>query len=184
MPIPPIASPVVIRTSPSGGQRRLHDGGARPRVLPEQLRRRPARRWSRRLRSAAGSGHAADRHQMRRAVAAARRFGPSQRWLPVRAVVGDELAARRRRRRGRRPPAGSCEAPARDRRAGVGRRVARPHDRAVARVERVQDSGRAERVDATVAERRRAARTGAAVRLPEPDRVAVSSTPARRCSRL
>ena len=41
-------------------------------------------------------------------------------------------------------------------------------------VERVQDSGRAERVDATVAEGRRRARTGAAVRLPEPGRVAVS----------
>ena len=44
----------------------------------------------------------------------------------------------------------------------------------VAGVERVQDSGRAERVDATVAERRRPARTGAAIRLPEPGRVAVS----------
>ena len=41
-------------------------------------------------------------------------------------------------------------------------------------VERVQDSGRTERVDATVAEGRRPARTGAAVRLQEPGRVAVS----------
>ena len=41
------------------------------------------------------------------------------------------------------------------------------------RVERVQDAGRAERVDAAVVERRRGARAGAAVRLPEPDRVAV-----------
>ena len=58
--------------------------------------------------------------------------------------------------------------------AGVGRGVARPDDGAVAGVERVDDAGRAERVDATVAERRRRARTGAGVRLPEPRRVAVS----------
>ncbi len=60
-----------------------------------------------------------------------------------------------------------------DLRAGVGRRVARPHDGAAAGVERVQDSGRAECVDAAVAEGRRPARTGAAIRLPEPGRVAV-----------
>ena len=58
--------------------------------------------------------------------------------------------------------------------AGVGCHVARPHDRAGSGVERVQDAGRAERVHAAVAERRRAARTGAAVRFPEPHRVAVS----------
>ena len=58
-------------------------------------------------------------------------------------------------------------------RAGVGRRVARPHDGAVAGVERVQDAGRAQRVDAAVAEGRRPARTGAAIRFPEPGRVAV-----------
>ena len=46
--------------------------------------------------------------------------------------------------------------------------------RAVAGVERVQDAGRAKRVDAAVAERRRRARTGAAIRFPEPDRVAMS----------
>ena len=51
----------------------------------------------------------------------------------------------------------------------------RDHTTAPSRgVERVQDSGRAERVDATVAEGRRRARTGAAIRLPEPGRVAVS----------
>ena len=58
--------------------------------------------------------------------------------------------------------------------AGVGRRVARPDDGAITGVERVQDPGRAKRVDATAAEGRRRARTGAAIRLPEPGRVAVS----------
>ena len=55
----------------------------------------------------------------------------------------------------------------------VGRRVARPHDGAVGGVERVQDSGRTEREDATVAEGRRPARAGARVRLEEPGPVAV-----------
>ena len=41
-------------------------------------------------------------------------------------------------------------------------------------VERVQDSGRTHRVDATVVHGRRPARTGAAIRLLEPDRIAVS----------
>ena len=59
-------------------------------------------------------------------------------------------------------------------RAGVGRRIARPHDVAVTGVERVQNCGRAKCVDATVAEGRRRARTGAAVRFIEADRVAVS----------
>src|SRR5439155_187093 len=40
--------------------------------------------------------------------------------------------------------------------------------------ERVQNSGRTKGVDATVAERRRRARTGPAIRLPESDRVAVT----------
>src|SRR5439155_3003537 len=66
------------------------------------------------------------------------------------------------------------EAPARVRCAGVGRCVARPDDGAVTGVECVHDSGRPECVDATVAESRRPARTGAAIRLPEPRRVAVS----------
>src|SRR5438093_12114281 len=66
------------------------------------------------------------------------------------------------------------EAPARVRCARVGRCVARPDDGAVMGVERVHDSGRPECVDATVAEGRRPARTGAAIRLPEPRRVAVS----------
>ena len=68
---------------------------------------------------------------------------------------------------------GAGEAPDRDLHTGVGRGVARPDDRAVAGVQRVDDSGRAERVDATMAERRRPARTGAAIRLPEAHRVAV-----------
>ena len=70
--------------------------------------------------------------------------------------------------------------------AGVGRRVARPHDGAVAGVERVQDPGRAERVDATVAEgrRRRADRRRHSTPRTGPRRGV--STPARRwpaCSR-
>src|SRR5271157_3190344 len=67
----------------------------------------------------------------------------------------------------------ACEAPVRDLRAGVGRRVARPNDRAVTGVECVQDSGRTKCVYATVAEGRRRARTGAAIRLPESGHVAV-----------
>ena len=109
---------------------------------------------------------------MRRAVAAAAgRAEPAR--IAGGEVVGDELAGggddhdvvdHQRRAR---------EAPARDLHAGVGRRVARPDDGAVTGVERVHDSGRAECVDATVAEGRRRARTGAAIRLPEPGRVAV-----------
>ena len=68
--------------------------------------------------------------------------------------------------------------------SGISRRC-RPRRCATTRrrrsgVERVQDAGGAERVDASVAERRRPARTGAGIRLPEPRRVAMSSTPARR----
>ena len=66
-----------------------------------------------------------------------------------------------------------AEAPVRDLAAGVVGRVARPHDGAAAGVERVQDPGRAEAVDAAAAEGRRPARAGAAVRLPEPGGVAV-----------
>ena len=58
-------------------------------------------------------------------------------------------------------------------RAGVGRHVARPHDGAVAGIERVQNSGRTKGIDAAVVERRRCARTGAAVRFVEADRIAV-----------
>src|SRR5438132_13058232 len=89
-------------------------------------------------------------------------------------VVGDERAgggddddAVDHQRRAR-------KAPARHLLLGVGRRVARPHDGAVAGVERVHDSGPTECVHATVTERRRPARTGAAIRLPEPGRIAVS----------
>src|SRR5262249_55284911 len=62
----------------------------------------------------------------------------------------------------------------RDFRMGVRGRVARPDYGAVTGVERVQDAGRPKRVDATVAESRRRARTGAGVRLVEPNRVLVS----------
>src|SRR5882724_5333299 len=52
--------------------------------------------------------------------------------------------------------------------------LARPHDGAVAGVERIQDSGCTKCIDATIAERWRPARTGAGVRFPEPGRVAMS----------
>src|SRR5438874_2238837 len=65
------------------------------------------------------------------------------------------------------------EAPARDLLAGVGPSVARPHDGAVTGIERVHDSGRTERVYATVAEGRRAARTSARIRLPKTGGIAV-----------
>src|ERR1700682_1249127 len=76
----------------------------------------------------------------------------------------DDVAHHQRRAR---------KSPARDLRAGVGRCVAPPHDGAVSGVERVQDSGPTECVHPTVAGGRRPARTGAAIRLPEPGRVAV-----------
>src|SRR5579864_1311205 len=65
------------------------------------------------------------------------------------------------------------EAPVRSLRAGVGRRVARPYDRAITGVERIENSGGAECVYPVAIEGRRPARTGAAIRLPEPGRVAV-----------
>src|SRR5262249_45083421 len=69
---------------------------------------------------------------------------------------------------------GACEAPHRDLGVAVSCYVARPHDGAVAGVERVQDSRRAKCVYPTVAESRRRARPSAAIRLPEPGRAAVS----------
>src|SRR5437867_8493731 len=95
---------------------------------------------------------------MWRAIASA-----ADRALPARIaagqVVGNELARGAddddvpdHQRRAREPPA-------RDLRAGVGRNVARPHDSAVTGVERVEDPGRTECVDATLAEGRRRART-------------------------
>src|SRR5262245_60895366 len=69
---------------------------------------------------------------------------------------------------------GAGNSPTRNFGVGFDGRFARPHDRAVAGVERVQKSGRPKRVDATVAEERRRARTGAGVRLVEPNRVLVS----------
>src|SRR5437870_8470466 len=65
------------------------------------------------------------------------------------------------------------EAPDRNLDAGVGRRVARPHDGAVTGIERVQDSRRAERIYASVVDGRRPARTGAGIGLPEPAGVTV-----------
>src|SRR6266446_3375368 len=109
---------------------------------------------------------------MWRAVAsAARRAEPAP--IASGGVVGDQLPSgggnddvidHQRRAR---------ETPARDLLAGVGRRVARPHERAVTGVERVQDASRTKCVHATVAESRRPARTGAAIRLPEPGGVAM-----------
>src|SRR5215475_8837276 len=68
----------------------------------------------------------------------------------------------------------ACKSPLRDFRVGVRRRVARPDNGAVSRVERIQDAGSPKGVDATVAESRRRARPGAGVRLVEPNRVFVS----------
>src|ERR1035437_10505048 len=65
------------------------------------------------------------------------------------------------------------KAPVRSLRGGFGRRVARPHHGAVTSVERVHNSGGAKCVRATIAESRRPARTGAAIRLVEPSPVAV-----------
>src|SRR6188474_2945354 len=89
-------------------------------------------------------------------------------------VVGDELTAEgndddvvHHQRR-------ACEAPLGDLDARVGRRVARPQLFAGAGIERVQDSGCAECVYATVAERGCPPRTSAGIRLPEPYAIAVS----------
>src|SRR5918996_4591320 len=109
---------------------------------------------------------------MRRAVA-----GTAGRAEPSRITGGDVVGGERTggrddddvaddQRRAR-------KAPARKLRARVGCRVARPRDGAVTGVERIQDSGRTKCVYATTAERRRPARTGATIRLPEPYWVAV-----------
>src|SRR5574341_1404263 len=146
------------------GQCRLHDADARLRpVLPEQaaVGRRDAGR--------AGASeqqdlrHTADRREMRRAVAAAA-FRTEPALIPGGYVVCGEPAggghdhdvAHHQRRAG--------EAPARRLDARFGRGVTRPDDRAVAGVERVQDTSGPERVDATVTEGRRRARTDAALR--------------------
>src|SRR2546422_2170292 len=110
---------------------------------------------------------------MWRAVATATGRAQPARLAAGRIVAGepagsghdDEVVYHQRRAR---------EAPTRELRLCVGRRVARPHDGAVTGVERVHDSGPTECVDATVAEGRRPARTGTGIRLPEPGRVAVS----------
>jgi hypothetical protein len=126
----------------------------------------------------AGSAHqqdlrdSVDRQEMWRAVASAAVRAEPARFAGGE-VVGDEpagggddddIASHQWRAR---------EAPARNLLAGVGRRVARPHDGAATGVERVQDSGRTECVYATVAEGRRRARTSACIGLPKPGGVAV-----------
>ena len=115
---------------------------------------------------------AADRHQMRRAIASARRFHEPALGAG-RAVVGDECARGGDNDEVVDDQWGARDAPARNRHAGIGHRVARPHGSAVAGVEGIQDSGRAECVDATVAEGGCRTRTSAAVRLIEPDRITV-----------
>src|SRR5262249_59365868 len=65
------------------------------------------------------------------------------------------------------------DAPHRDVDVDVGRRVARPDHRTRDGIEGIQDAGRAQRVDAAVAESRRASRPRAAVRFPEARRVAM-----------
>ena len=65
------------------------------------------------------------------------------------------------------------EAPAGDLDASVGRRVARPHDRAVRGFERIQNSGWAKCVHMAVMEGGRRARTRTGMRVPESSRVAV-----------
>ena len=141
---------------------RLHNAVARPPVLPEHCAvggRDADRAGSIEQQNLCDS---VDRHPMWRAVApAAGRAEPA----PIASgdVVGDErsrggddddIVDHQWRAR---------EAPARDFLAGVGRRVAGPHDRTVTGVERVQDPSRTKCVDATVAETRRPARTGAGV---------------------
>src|SRR5262249_8016927 len=78
-------------------------------------------------------------------------------------VIGDERAGGGHdgegvdyQRRARAPPAWHFL-------ACVGSHVPRPHAGTSPRVERVDDSGRTDRVDAAVVERRRSTRTGAAI---------------------
>jgi hypothetical protein len=149
----------------------LHDRGALPRVLPEHF----AVGWSEA--HCAGAAHeqdlldSGDGHEMRRAVALAGRAGPAR--ITGGEVIGKELTGRSdddaivgHYRRAR-------ETPVRNRRAVVGRHVSRPQDGAVIRIERVQDSGRAKCVYATVMEGRRRARTGAGIRLKESRAIAM-----------
>ena len=126
--------------------------------------RRSAARSARRRRSSPDAASCSRRRWSGRTSAASR-------WQRRRRRAG----RRRRRSRGRRPPAASSRSPS----PGPSRRCRTPRCATTRRaplrgVERVQDAGRAERVDAAVAERRRAARTGAGIRFPEPGRVAVS----------
>ena len=67
----------------------------------------------------------------------------------------------------------SSKSPIRDRRAGFRGHVARPHHGTAPGVERVQDSGGPKRVDPAVAQSGCRARAGAAIRFPEPYRIAV-----------
>ena len=152
----------------SGG---LQDGHARPLVLPEQRavgrgdadRTFPIQQQDLR--------DAVDRRELWRAVAPT-----AGRALPARMagsdVVRGEHAGGRNDDNVANNQRRARKSPARDFRVSVRRRVARPDDGAVTRVERVQNSGRTKRIDATIAHDRRPSRTGAAIRLKESGRVA------------
>ena len=173
MPCPPFMEIVLTRTSPSAVTRRLDDRAAFPRVLPQHL-------------AVEGSTpivpgplmkitcvDAVDRGQVRRAVAEA-------------AAAGRSSAARRLRCRTRRAcrrlatitrsptTSGELEKPHIGIFACVSAAALRDHMTVpVPASSTLSEAGRAEAVDASVAQRRRAARAGAAVRFPEARRVAM-----------
>src|SRR5262249_53627044 len=72
------------------------------------------------------------------------------------------------------------ETPKRNLRARFSRNVVRPHHRAGACIECIQDSGRAECINSAAAECRRCARSGATVRLEEARAVAMRPDGLRR----
>ena len=153
------------------GDGRLDDRAAFPFVLPQQLAvggidaHRSGRTEDHDLR------HAVDRDQVRRAVAAAvQRADPAQLAggdvVPgERAIDADDHHVVDDERRAR-------DAPERHFARGFGRGVVRPDHLAGAGVERIQHAGGAHRVDAILVNGRRAARTGAAVRFIEANRIA------------
>ena len=134
---------------PARDHRRLHDAVAGPLVLPEH--RAVGRREADRTQSGYQNDlrDAVDRRQLRRAVTAAvLRAEPAR--LPCGGIVGGEPAGRGGDDEVVDHQWRARDAPVRDLPAGVGHRVARPDDRAVTGVERVQDAGSTERVDAAV----------------------------------
>ncbi len=164
--------PLPIRRSPPARMRRLHDTVAGPLVIPEHPavsggdadRARPIHEHDL-LDSVDGCG-------VRGAVSPST-FGAEPPQVSSRRVVG-----------GQRPGSGSnhdvaksewraCDAPVRNRCARVGCCITRPQHATVADVERVENSCRTERVDATAVDCRCRARTRAGVRFPEPRRVAM-----------